>query len=141
MVEPFFIVKYSNANVLGVLAMSVNLDRLDERVNGIVQSISEIKEHQKEMGEQQKQISEDVRTIAAALDKVNILEVSMQENTAAIIKHQLAWKIFTTVLLACVGLIGFAYKEMQSFKQADAELKERIAYLEYVTNGKSKIDR
>lgn len=121
--------------------MTVNLDRLDERVSGIVQAISEIKEHQKEMGEEQKQISEDVRAIAAALDKVNLLEVNTKENTEAIIKHQLAWKIFTTVLLACVGLIGFAYKEMQSFKQADADLKERIAHLEYVTDGNSKINR
>lgn len=121
--------------------MPISFDRLDERVNNIVASIGDLKESQKEVSEQQKQISEDLRKIVAVLDKVNVIEITTKENTAEIIKHKLAWKIFTTVLLACVGLIGFAYREIQSFKQADAELKERVAFLEYQTNGKAKIDR
>lgn len=52
-------------------------------------------------------------------------------------KHSFVLKLAGTVLLACVGLIGFSYSQLEHFYKEDAALDRRTLLIEYKLGIKS----
>jgi prefoldin subunit 5 len=75
------------------------------------------------------------RTVQENKESINTIAGNGNRNTEAIVRITTGLRIFGTLALLCVGLVGWGYTKLENIHRADVEIDRRVLLLEFQQRG------
>lgn len=113
---------------------SKKLAVLEERTMNIKESVDSLREESKTVNQDVKKMNQNLERILGAINRIEDVESTAERNADMLARHDQTGKIILFLITISGGLVGWSWHELQGLKDKDAEIKQRVEYLEYLQN-------